>query len=189
MSRRIYELSAEAPDAVEDMRQLLQGLPVDTDDITVIHVNVEAELNPEDILDSLEQAQLDEYDVIEQTDVEYGPVPDFERDERPGTGTVSGGTYRGAIHEDAVMPDTKHATVLRTVNGRWLTSTEVAGQIDDLDTNAASAYLSTAFKDRGYVKRRSDAPYEYTLDQDGESALALGQDLYEQELEDEEGLE
>lgn len=183
MTKRSYTLRAEAPNAVDDLRQMLDDLPVDMDEVNVIEVHVEAD---DSRLGGVQQT-LDEVTLsaeMAEGDVEYGPVPESERSRRPGTGSKKGGgMYHGRTYQDAVMPDTQRAKILRAVSGRWATSLEIA-ELVDIEQNKVSAYLSADFNDYGYVKRRGDTPpYEYALDQDGRSALDHGEKMYKERQE------
>jgi len=177
--RREYTIGARGDGAVDVVREQLAALPVDMDDVTGISITIEAD-GPD--MPGVQQT-LDEVTMPATKEVEYGPVPESEREERPGTGGRGGGMYRGRQHEGAVMPDTKHASVLRAVDGAWRTSREVADELG-MAPNKASAYLSQSFKDRGLVKRRGEPPYEYALDMDGMSALELGERMYRKDLEE-----
>lgn len=172
-----YKFSVESENAADEMRQILADLPFEMSDVGRIKVELELSAEAQDRILPGRQAKLDEIDVP----IEYGPVPESERrdntfGEQGRHGNKGGKYYTGlyAPTEDAVRPDTIRAEILELVDGQWLTSREVAERIDH-DLNAVAAQLSNCFNRHGYVKRRGSRPYEYTLDQDGASALEHGQ--------------
>lgn len=178
--KRSFGISAESPNAHDDIRRQLAALPIDKDEMTKISIEIEAEAS-DSILDAVGQARLEEFETYESGE-EFGPVPASQRQSNPNKGGTGGGNYHGTVAEDAVMPDTKHATVLRSIEDRWKTYKEIS---DDTGVapNSVSAYLSQSFLDYGYVKRRSSKPYEWSLDQDGKSALRLGEQLHEEDMQ------
>ena len=176
-----YTFVAESENAAEEMNQILKDVPFNFSDVRMIEVRIE--LDDEAVVEG--QTQIEDFE-----DVEYGPVADFDREQRPfQTRPGPNDWYEGPIIEGGVMPGTQRAAILNVLDGRWLTTNDVADELNTENLNAISAHLSALFLDNGYVKRRGEQPYQYTLDRDGKEALRLGKMRYEEELVSEEELD
>lgn len=177
-----YKFSSDSDTPVEDINKFLSTLDLKQDDVSEMEVRISTDPS---FIESKQKTLEDLPAEVYKSDIEYGPVPESERKRLGYRGhKPKPDSYKGERHKDAVMPDTQHATILRTLRGKWLTSTDIAEKLD-MDPQVASAYLSADFKDNGYVKRRGDIPYEYSLDIGGREALKFGQKMMGKKLPDE----
>ena len=169
--RRRWHIDVEDPEAFEKVRTALSESGIDKEQVTRVELTVEYNGSL-----SSEQLTLDdvEWSKPEPMDPERKKIGPVQKD------MSNVDHFEGERFEGAINPETQKATILRELDGRWLTNRELAEELE-ISRDVIAAYISQAYYDDAYVRRRSEKPFEHTLSDLGRLALEQGEEEHDDE--------